>query len=415
MTMTSPLIVSLALARRLALARQRLAGQRASADARGLMEVVRDLGCLQLDPISVVARSHQLVLFSRVGRYDLAHLDQLLWQERRLFEYWAHCASIVPTEDYPIHNLMMRGYPNGDSAWSERTRAWLKQNQKLKRYVLAQLRRRGPLLSRDLEEDGLHPREWVSTGWTSGRNISRMLDYLWIGGKIMVAGREGIQKRWDLAERVLPEWTPRERLPEREVVRRAAQKSLRALGVATPRQINYHYIRGRYPDLKNVLAELVQAQRIREVEIRDLPGEWYIHADDEHLITEHAIRNTEPRAILLSPFDNLICDRARTKLLFNFDYTMEIYVPAAKRKYGYYVLPILHGDRLIGRVDPEMDRERRALRVNAVYAEPDAPTSRAAGRAVAGAIEDLAAFLGAREILYNSRRVPAIWKRALNF
>ncbi len=408
--MTHPLIISPTLARRLALTRQRLAGPRPAADASGLMEVARDLGCLQLDPISVVARSHQLVLFSRVGPYELAHLDQLLWQERRLFEYWAHCASIVLTEDYPLHSRMMRAYPSGDSAYRQRAREWIAQNQKLRRYILDRLRREGPLLSRQLEEDGLHPKAWVSTGWTSGRNISRMLDYLWISGKIMVAGRDGIQKRWDLAERVLPAWTPRDRLLEREVVRRAAQKSLRALGVATPRHIQQHFTRGRYPDLTRVLADLEAEGRVKRLEIRDLPGPWYLHADDELLMTQLPA-DWQPRITLLSPFDNLICDRARTRQLFDFDYTMEIYVPAAKRKYGYYVLPILHGDRLIGRVDPAMDRERGALKVNAVYAEPDAP--RNVGRAVAGAIEDLAAFLGAGEILYNSRRVPAMWKRAL--
>jgi hypothetical protein len=387
------------------------------ADTSGLLEVVRDLGCLQLDPIGVVARSHQLVLFSRAGPYDLSHLDQLLWQERSLFEYWAHCASIVLTEDYPLYSPMMRAYPSGDSVYRQRAREWIAKNQELRRYILNRLRREGPLLSRDLEEDGLYPKAWVSTGWTSGRNISRMLDFLWIGGKIMVAGREGIQKRWDLTEHVLPEWTPRERLPEREVVRRAAQRSLRALGVATPRQIQYHFTRGRYPNLNRVLVELEAEGKIKRVEIRDSgqvwPGEWYIHADDEPLITEYAIRNTEPRTTLLSPFDNLICDRTRTRQLFNFDYTMEIYVPKHKRKYGYYVLPILHGDRFIGRVDPEMDREHERLIVNAVYAEPGAPATRAAGGAVAGAIEDLAAFLGAREIRYNRRRVPAAWKRNL--
>ncbi len=408
--MTHPLIISPTLARRLALTRQRLAGPCPAADASGLMEVARDLGCLQLDPISVVARSHQLVLFSRVGPYQLAHLDHLLWQERRLFEYWAHCASIVLTEDYPLHSRMMRAYPSGDSAYRQRAREWIAKNQKLRRYILDRLRREGPLLSRQLEEEGLHPKAWVSTGWTSGRNISRMLDFLWISGKIMVAGRDGIQKRWDLAERVLPAWTPRDRLLEREVVRRAAQKSLRALGVATPRHIQQHFTRGRYPDLTRVLADLEAEGRVKRFEIRDLPGPWYVHADDELLMTQLPA-DWQPRTTLLSPFDNLICDRARTRQLFDFDYTMEIYVPAAKRKYGYYVLPILHGDRLIGRVDPAMDRERGALKVNAVYAEPDAP--RNAGRAVSGAIEDLAAFLGAEEILYNSRRVPASWKRAL--
>jgi hypothetical protein len=398
------------LARRLFIHKQRLAGPKPAPDAGGLLKIVCDLGCLQLDPISVVARSHLLVLFSRAGAYDPAHLDRLLWRERTLFEYWAHCASIVLTEEYPLFSPLMRAYP-----WSARTRAWVKQNAKLKRHILGQLRRRGPLLSRDFSEDGLDPEAWVSTGWTSGRNVSRMLDFLWIGGKIMVAGRQGIQKVWDLSERVLPEWTPREKLAEHEVTRRAAQRALRALGVATPRQINFHFIRGRYPDLKPVLAELQAEGKVKRVTLKNggqtWPGEWFLHADDEPVLDELAKLETETRTTLLSPFDNLICDRARTQQMFAFDFRIEIYTPKHKRQFGYYVLPILHGDRLIGRLDPEMDRERGELRVNAVFAEGGAPKN--AGRAVAGAIEDLAAFLGARKIDYNSKRIPAFWKRAL--
>jgi uncharacterized protein len=400
------------LARRLAITRQRLAGPRPAPDASGIMEVVRDLGCVQLDPISAVARTHWLVLWSRLGNYDRAHFDHLMWQERKLFEYWAHCASIVLTEDYPLYSPMMQGYQ-----WSERTRTWVKQNEKLKRYILAAIRRRRPILSRVLEEDGLYPKAWVSTGWTSGRNISRMLDFLWINGKIMVAGRAGGQKLWDLSERCLPDWTPRERLPEREVVRRAAQKSLRALGVATPKQIAQHFTRGRYPNLKKVLAELKAEGRIIPVEIKEggsvWPGEWYIHAEDEPLLTQLSDGQYEPRTTLLSPFDNLICDRARTQMLFNFKYTIEIYVPKHKRQYGYYVLPILNGDRLIGRVDPVMDRASGRLVVNAVYAEPGTPTTRKAARAITGAVEDLGRFLGAKEIVYDPSRVPETWKRDL--
>ena len=425
-----PTVITPSLARRLAIAKQRLAGPLPQADPANMLGVVRDIGCLQLDPIGVVARSHQLVLFSRVGKYDLVHLDHLLWQERRLFEYWAHCASIVLTEDYPLHNVRMRHYLNPDaptvSTWARRMRQWVKDNQKLKRYILAQLKKRGPLLSRDLEEDGIYPEDWVSTGWTSGRNISGMLDHLWMSGRIMVAGRQGIQKIWDLSERCLPEWTPREALTEREMTRRAVQRSLRALGVGTARHINYHFVRGRYTELPKTLADLETEGKIKRVEIRDdghtWPGVWYIHAADEPLldelrITEHVSSRSTlwGRTTLLSPFDNLICDRARTQQLFNFDFRIEIYVPKPKRKYGYYVLPILHGDRLIGRVDPVMDREHRQLTVNAVYIEPGAPTTRDVGPAVAGAIQDLAAFLGAGDIVYNRQRVPAIWKRALEF
>ncbi|MBI3244052.1 MAG: YcaQ family DNA glycosylase [Chloroflexi bacterium] len=400
------LTLSPTLARRLAITRQRLAGPRPAPDSNGIMDVVRDLGCLQLDPISVVARSHQLVLFSRLGPYNLAHLDTLLWQERQLFEYWAHCASIVLTEDYPIFNHFMR-HPG----WSGRVQTWTAQNKKLQQYVLNRIRRHGPLPSRHLEEDGIHPTAWVSTGWTSGRNTSRMLDHLWIGGKIMVAGREGIQKLWDLSERCLPDWTPRDRLTEREVVRRAAQRSIQALGVGTIRHIKYHFTRGSYPGLKNVLAELEAEGNIHRAQVSGLPGEWFIHDDDLPLLDDlangdwHASRRTT----LLSPFDNLICDRARTEQLFNFDFRIEIYTPKAKRKYGYYVLPILHGDQIIGRVDPAMDRENERLTLNAVYAEPNAPKS---GKPVAQAIEELASFLGANEIIY-ANNVPEQWKKAL--
>ncbi len=391
-------------ARHLAVHQQHLSGPRPT----DLLALVRSLGCLQIDPIRAVERPQYLIPFSRLGPYDPAQLDALVWRDKKLFEYWAHCASLVLTEDYPLHAPMMRAYP-----WSGRTRAWVKDNDKLKRYVLHRLRRDGPLLSRDLEENGIHPKDWVSTGWTSGRNVSRMLDFLWIGGKIMVAGRDGIQKKWDLAERVLPDWTPRTRLTDSARERVAAQRALRSLGVATPRQINFHFLRGRYPNLPRTLAALEREGTIQKLEIRDgthvWPGKWYIHSEDVALATRptrHA-----PRTTLLSPFDNLICDRARTELLFDFHYRIEIYVPAAKRQYGYYVLPLLHNDSLIGRVDPTMDRETDTLTINAVYPEKSAPKD--AGPALAQAIAYLATFLGATKINYNRQRVPSMWKRAL--
>ncbi len=414
----APIRLTPTLARRLAITRQRLAGPRPAADPAGLLEAVGDLGCVQLDPIAVVERTQRLVLWSRVGAFDPAGLDRLLWHERRLFEYWAHCASIVLTEDYPIHAHMMRGFRGAGAGLSERTRSWVKANARLRRYILGRLRRDGPLLSRDLAEDGLEPEAWVSTGWTSGRNVSRMLDFLWLQGTIMVAGRLGGQKQWDLAERCLPDWTPRERLPEHEVVRRSAEKSLRALGAGTPRHIAQHFTRGRYTDLPTALRGLQQQGRIVPVEIRESPrhepwpGEWYIHTDDVPLLERLANGDWAPRTTLLSPFDNLICDRQRTRQLFDFDYTIEIYTPAAKRRYGYYVLPVLHGDRLVGRLDPAMDRASGRLTINAAYAEPGA-ANRAAGPAVAGAVHELAEFLGAREVRFNARRVPAGWRRAL--
>ncbi len=409
-------VISPEIARRLAIYRQRLAGERPAPTAEGILDVVRDLGCLQLDPISAVARSHTLVTFSRVGVYPLRELDKLLWEDRTLFEYWAHVASIVLTEDYPIHGARMRQYVTDDGEWAQRVREWVALNQPLHDYILNALRENGAMLSRELEADGHHPQEWVSSGWTSGRNVSRMLDYLWSCGVITVAGRKGGQKVWDLSERFFPEWTPRDELTPREVTTIAAQKALRALGVAKPQHIKVHYTRGRYPHLTEVLNELEAAGTIARVTVKGSDGAWsgvwYVHSADLPLIDRLEAGEWQPRTVLLSPFDNLICDRARTELMFDFNFRIEIYVPAAKRQYGYYVLPILHGDRLIGRIDPTYQRKTGTLAINAVYAEDNAPSDDQTARAVRCAIEELATFLGAKQIDYGER-LPDFWRRGL--
>jgi uncharacterized protein YcaQ len=373
------------------------------------MEVVRDLGCLQLDPISAVARSQLLVLWSRLGVYDPGDLDRLVYEERQLFEYWAHVASIVLTEDYPIHSSRMREYVQGDgNSWSKRVRDWIAQNQDLHDFILAEIGEKGARLSRELELEGVDPKHWVSSGWTSGRNVSRMLDFLWSRGEIMVADRAGVQKKWDLSERCLPDWTPRDVLEIDEVTSRAAQKAIRALGVATVAHIKQHYTRGRYPDLPKVLAALEAQGRVVRVGIEGLPGVYYAHADDLPLLERVEAGEWTPRTVLLSPFDNLICDRKRTEQWWDFYFRIEIYVPTPKRQYGYYVLPILHGDRLVGRVDPNYARKTKTLHIHHIYAEPDAPAE--AGEEIRASIDSLAQFLGAWQVEYGE--VAKVWKKA---
>jgi uncharacterized protein YcaQ len=215
---------------------------------------------------------------------------------------------------------------------------------------------------------------------------------------------------------VLPDWTPREKLSKREVVTRAAQKSLKALGVGTERQIAAHYISGRYPELKERLSELEARGNVERVRVADKQGEWknpyYVHSDDLPLLESLERNGFGGRTVLLSPFDNLVRDRVRNMQFWNFDYKIEIYTPQAKRKYGYYVLPILHNDHLIGRIDPKMDRTTGILHINAVYAEPGAPMDVKTGRAVLGAIQELGEFLGARELRFTDK-VPDGWKRAI--
>jgi uncharacterized protein YcaQ len=400
-------------ARRLAITRQRLAGPRPAAGTAGVMEVARDLGALQMDPINVVARTQLLVLRSRVPRFTPTDLETVAHRERQLFEYWAHCASLVLTEDYPIHRMLMRNRLASDSEWSQRSRSWVTENVALADHILARLTAEGPLPLNAFEDRAVSG--WTSTGWTSGRNVARMIDHLWLRGDVMVSGRTGIHRLWDLSTRVLPAWTPRDEWDERTVVRAATQRAIRALGMARPNQITQHFTRSRYPGLPGVLAELVAERTIVPVAIagaeadntpKAWAGPWYVHTDDLPLLDQLVAAPNDPawgpRTTLLSPFDNLICDRKRTKLLFDFEFTIEIYVPKEKRRWGYYVLPILHGDRLIGRIDPTMDRANSRLTINAIHAESDAPQGLRVGRAVAKAIAELGTFLGAQEIVYGS-------------
>ena len=416
--------ISAETARRLAITRQRLAGATSKPTPDGILDVARDLGFLQLDPTSVVAPSHQLVVFSRVGPYQPKHLETLLWDERRLFESWAHAASIVVTEHYPIYRWIMQRVATGKGFWhgfsasgerqAQRVLAWMKANDALRRSMLRQIRERGPLPSRAFEDQSTGA--WRSSGWNNGRNVGMMLFYLQMMGQLMVAGRSGGQKLWDLPERSLPPWTPKTRLGEPAIVRWAAEISLRALGVASPTDIREHFIRWKYVNLPAALALLEKQGRILPVGIRDTdgswPGTWYVHADDLALLDRIEAGGWQPRTTLLSPFDNLIIDRRRTSRMFGFDYTMEIYVPAAKRRYGYFAMPVLHEDRLVARVDPAMNRDNKRLSIRRLTVESGCEDLQVA-RATRDAIAGLATFLGAVAIDYDGN-VPVRWRRALN-
>jgi uncharacterized protein len=385
----SSISLSLPEARRLAV----LGAGLAQAQAGSILEVVERLGRLQMDPTSAVARSEHLVLWSRLGAYDVDELRRLLWDERRLFEFWAF---IVPTSDYAIHRETMRRFPRGENARARYARQWVAANAGFRRYVLRELRRRGPLLSRGLEDRAELP--WRTGGWNDGKSLGRMLDQLWSSGEIAIVGRRGNERVWDLAERWLP--TDEPRLSEREVARRLLDTQLRWCGFARRNRFGFAFD-GAPPGREQALDELVAEGRFVPVTVEGTAGEWLAHA-------EVLDGDFHPRTTLLSPFDPLIKDRDFTEEIFGFRYRLEIYVPKAKREYGYYVLPILHGDRLIGRIDPLFDRKVGVLHVHAVHAEPDAPED--AGTAVSTAIGELADWLGASDVAFGS--VAPRWEAA---
>jgi uncharacterized protein len=330
-------------ARRIAVRAQLLDGS-----ATSVLDTVRTLGLLQLDPIATVATPQHLVLWSRLRTaYDPAELDRLLWEERKLFEWNAF---IWPIEDLPMIRARMKARAEGRYSWQRRGTEFLKRNAAFRRYVLRELERRGPLLSRELDDRSVWG--WEPNGWTGSRNVTVMLDILHSRGEVAIVGRRGKQRLWGLATQWYPET---DTLPPAEADELYAQKRFRAIGV------------------------------------RFDGGEWRAHPDvDEARIPD--------RFTVLSPFDRLIHDRERAEALFGFRYRLEMYVPKAKREFGYYVLPILRGDRLVGRVDAQRDRKARTLEVRRIFVEPGAKLPKAR---LERTLLELARFSGADTVVYD--------------
>jgi len=407
---------TLTAARRLAVSKQHLADRPPSrAGPAAILSVVRDLGYVQWDPVSIVAPSHLLSLWARIDGFRPADLDRLLWTEKRLFQHWTPMASIVLTEDFPLYRSLMRRYPASLSrSWGsqrEHARRFLADHVDLRRSVLRELRK-GPRQVGQFE--GHVPPKRSGSEWTFGSEVSEMLYHLLMAGDVMVVGHEGNQNLWGLAEEFLPSWVDRTEYSPEEFERRAAERALRALGTATPREITQYFVRGRYDQLRATLAHLEQEGTIHRVTIEgsERRDERYVHDRDLALLNACESSAWQPRMSLLPPFDNMLYSPDRTHRLFGFDYVREQFLPKAKRRYGTYVLPLLWGEQLIGRIDPKLERSRGELVIQAVHAEPGAPTEREVGLAVGETIARLAGFLGADRVTYSSR-VPAAWKRSL--
>jgi uncharacterized protein len=410
-------VISLDKARRLNLIKQRLVSNNSSKNPtrKELLSVLRSIRYLQIDPTSVVCKSQFLVLWSRLGNYDVRILDDMLWKDRSLFEYWAHGASIALTEDYPLFKLGMKIATNNLTPYQKRVQDFVEANKELSDHIKGELSSRGPLVSSEIEDKS--EERWRSTGWSNERNVGKMLEIMHRRGEVVVHSRSnGGQKKWDLAAKYYASFPQRD-LNDHEITRKGLEISLKAMGVATMLQMRDYFQPGRRPasEVLKAINEMEGEGLIVPVEIENIPtrrtGRWFVHSEDMKILADLG-KHWRPKTTLLSPFDNLIYDRVRTNYLFGFSAIFEAYVPKEKRIYGYYVLPILHGDKLVGRVDPEMDRKNRVFRINSIHLEKGVGGSKDLLNPIRNTIRDLARFLGAEKIA-TGENVETRWKKEL--
>ena len=367
-----------------------------------LARFVEDAGGLQLDTINVVDRAHYLTLWSRFGPYDRAALDRMVYRRRTLFEYWAHAACLVPASHGPAWRRVMLEYATRPrhGAWQR----WVKKNRAVIAHVLEQIRARGPLSNADFE----HDRRGRRAGWWEWKPQTHALHYLWMSGQIAVHSRAHFQKRYDLAERVLPELFAAEP-PEAEAFRRwHVRRSLRAMGAATESDLRMYLT---FPGItiaerRRTLEAMVRDGEVVEVALDDGRGSraerWLALSDDLPALAGAARRRAASRGTaLLSPFDSLLWYRERVRRLFGYDYKIEVYVPAPRRRHGYYSLPILHDGHLIGRLDPKTWREQRRLEVRASHFEPWFASGSPPPAAAWGRVDRDAALCGLSEALVS--------------
>jgi uncharacterized protein len=359
--------ISLAMARRIALAAQGFADPRPNGtpDRRHLARVLARTGLLQIDSVSAVVRAHYMPLYSRLGPYPLALLDNAaVTRKRKVFEYWAHEASFLPVETYPLMRWRMERAERGEEMYNGLAK-WGRERAAYIEDIFREVVERGPIAASALEG------QKGSGGWWGWSDAKHAFEWLFWAGRITTASRRGFERLYDLPQRVLPPATLALPVPSPEDAHRELLRiSARAHGVATAGDLR-DYFRLSPADIKGRIEELVDAGDLLPVRVEGWSKQAYLHRDARFP------RKIEARA-LLAPFDPVVFERARTERLFDFRYRIEIYTPAEKRQYGYYVLPFLLGERIVARIDLRADRPAGVLRVHAAYAEPGAPLQTAA-------------------------------------
>lgn len=345
-----------------------------------ILTIIRQLGILQIDTIHRVARAPYFILWSRLGMYQPVWLDELL-EEHSIFEYWAHAACFIPIEDFPLFRRVML---DGSSFWWN-SHKWLESHQEEADQILERIRKNGSIRSSDFEGTKAH-----NGGWWNWKPEKMALEHLFNLGMIMVSRREKFQRCYDLRERIYPGWDDLNTPSRVDMIRTLTLRTVKILGVALPAWVPDYY---RLPR-KEALAALVDLEKRDEILPCRIEGKEpvaYYHPDHTGLIQDALCRRLSPqRTTLLSPFDPLVWDRKRTLQTFGFDFSLECYLPAAKRRYGYFSLPLLHRSRLVGRVEARALRKEKVFEIVSIHLEPDFTFDNEFLDACAAAIADCA-------------------------
>jgi uncharacterized protein len=360
------------------------------ATKRDVLGAIRRMGVLQIDTIHVVARSPYLVLWSRLGEYDPLWLNELL-DEGAIFEYWAHEACFLPTEDYRLYRHRML---DAEGLGWKYSSAWVEAHRTEVDQLLKLIRTRGAVRAADFERtDG------KAGGWWEWKTEKRALESLFTAGELMIARRQNFQRVYDLRERVLPGWNDNQLPTIEEVRRELALKAVRALGVTTARWVSDYF---RTPKRETLLAvnALADEGAILSVSVEGWKEPAFVHMDNRKLLKAATSDRINPElTTLLSPFDPLVWDRERARALFNFEYRLECYTPAPKRRYGYFTLPILRRGALVGRLDAKAHRKEGVFEVRSLHLEPDVRVSKELIDDIAAAICECAAWHKTPEVI----------------
>lgn len=326
----------------------------------GVLELIRQLGYVQIDTISVVERAHHHTIWSRIEKYDKNWLDELLERDRAIFEFWGHAASYLPMEDFRYSLPRMRRFPDTTS-WE---REFFERYKHLFDNVRARVTAEGPLGAKDFPDT---PGQKASSGWGTGKPEKIALELLLWKGELMVHRRDRFQRVYDLTERVIPAWVDTSYPSESELLAHYILRALAALGIATLSDLQTYFMQPSKNHFSFRLQELLEDGKITKVSVAGQQDEYYCLP--EYLSAPAIGNKTSKRAYLLSPFDNLTILRPRLSRLFGFEYSLECYVPPQKRKYGYWCLPILYGDKFVGRLDCKANRAAGQMEVKSLHWE----------------------------------------------